>query len=179
MGKDGFHAAVATAFEDVGAIDRRSAAVFGAEEMKGQIVVFNGRVHQNIARGVVDKGEVRFGDIDGGVHAIGGIVAYGVGVVATIDYLHTTINGGAENSGRDLADATTKLRLGLVVLDDQFWQIPVLAVDISQVSDKGKLLVGGDQDVLELLEGAGDIEDAVFWGALKISVSLTNQFLES
>ncbi len=64
-------------------------------------VAFDVRLHEDGMAGVIGKAEVGLGDIDGGVHAVGQVVAHRIGMVAALGDLHAAVDGSAEDGSVD------------------------------------------------------------------------------
>ena len=79
-------------------VDFGSAAIVCSVHLKGEPSSRDGRLKENVPRSVVDKFEVRVGDIDGCVHSVRTVVADRVRVIAPSRDFESSKNSGAKDS---------------------------------------------------------------------------------
>ena len=83
-------------------------------------------------------------------------------MIATFSNLESSKEGGTKNGGRYLADAPTKFRLGFIILDDEFREVAMLAVDFTEVLYKRKFFSRSNHESIVLLNSSVNIEDTIF-----------------
>ena len=176
LGENGAHTAIWVAFENMWAVNLHLAAVIGTVHLEGELCTRNKWLQKDRARGVIDKFEIRVRDIDSGIHTVGSVVFDRVGMVSAIGNFESSIDGGTEHGTRNLADTAAEFWFSAVIFNDQFWKIAMLTIYFPEIFDKGKFLIGSDEDTLELFQCAVDIEDAVFWRTGEIRRSFGNKF---
>ena len=67
-----------------------------AIESEDELTSFDGDLKEDVSGGIVCESKIRFGNIYGGIHAIGFVVTDGVGVVVPLGYFLPGIECGTE-----------------------------------------------------------------------------------
>ena len=175
----GAESTIVESLDDMRTIYLSFPSVGSTIELKDEFRPFYFPLDENMSRGVVSKFQVGLRDVDGGIHADRFVILHGIGMIASLGDGEPAVEGGAEHRGGYLTDATTEFGDGLVILDDEFGEVAVFAIHLSQVFDERKLFARFDKESMELFHTTGEVVNAILWRAFEIGRALADETLDT